>query len=105
MIFHSIETGGRRIHDLLQSTFEAVQVSRASPIWQSYTEHVSNIVSNGLKNSVLKSLQLMLRRIDAPSGAEVRYDSLIKLGSPIKCFYSKSAVGSVITYVVLTSKK
>ena len=63
--------GGRRIHELMKSTFEAVQISRASPIWQSYTEHVSNIVIGGLKRSILKSLNSMLRRIEAPQVVEV----------------------------------
>ena len=59
----------------MKSTFEAVQISRASPIWQSYTEHVSNIVSGGLQKSILKSLHSMLRRIEAPSDVQVSKDS------------------------------
>lgn len=60
---HAIITGGHRIHALLQSTFEAAQISRASPAWQSYIRHVSGAVMEGLKNSTHASLRSMLNQI------------------------------------------
>ncbi|XP_020627063.1 dynein beta chain, flagellar outer arm-like isoform X2 [Orbicella faveolata] len=60
---HTITVGGHRIHALLQSTFEAVQISRASPAWQSYIKYVSGVVMEGLKASTCTSLRSMLNQI------------------------------------------
>ena len=72
----SIEKGGNRIHELLQATFEAVQISRASPIWLHYTKFVSNVVLEGLKMSILKSLFSTLRRIDPTESNTVGHQPL-----------------------------
>ncbi|XP_066025345.1 uncharacterized protein [Pocillopora verrucosa] len=60
---HAVTVGGHRIHALLQSTFEAAQISRASPAWQSYIKYVSGVVMEGLKTSTQTSLQSMLNQI------------------------------------------
>ncbi|EDO43528.1 predicted protein [Nematostella vectensis] len=71
---HTIIVGGFRIHALLKSTFEAVQISRASPAWQSYTQHVSDVVLRGLRESTLASLRSMLNQIVTANIAQVSFE-------------------------------
>ncbi|XP_078672103.1 uncharacterized protein LOC144911712 isoform X1 [Branchiostoma floridae x Branchiostoma belcheri] len=54
-----IVPSGHRIHTLLQESFEAVQISRASPAWEAYVEFVDSIVLDGLKRSTVTSLETM----------------------------------------------
>ena len=70
-ICSSVALDGKRIHELLQSTFEAVHTSRASPAWLKYTGQLSDIVFKGLRTSVLASLNSMLDRISLSPEAEV----------------------------------
>eukprot|EP00794_Sanderia_malayensis_P011161 gene11161-12333_t len=70
VLWNSVELGGAQIHQLLQSTFEAVKISRASPAWQAYAQHISNIVYEGLRKSILISLNSMLQRISLSPDAE-----------------------------------
>ena len=42
---------------------QAVQISRASPAWQSYIKYVSGVVMEGLKFSTCTSLRSMLNQI------------------------------------------
>lgn len=44
--------------------FQAVQISRASPAWQDYVQCVSELVLEGLKKSVLVSLQGMMEQVN-----------------------------------------
>jgi dynein heavy chain len=52
--------GGNRVHVLISSTLEAVEISEASPGWQEYINFTNEIIFNGFKISSLNSLSNML---------------------------------------------
>ncbi|XP_057302207.1 uncharacterized protein LOC130636487 isoform X2 [Hydractinia symbiolongicarpus] len=52
-----IVSGHKKIHTLLSQTFEALHISRSSPQWLAYLQHVNSIVLNGVQESVITSLQ------------------------------------------------
>nr|XP_022320176.1 dynein beta chain, flagellar outer arm-like isoform X6 [Crassostrea virginica] len=54
---------GHKIHQLVDTSFEAVQISQASPAWQDYIDYVDAIVLDGLKQSTLTSLKSMLNNL------------------------------------------
>ena len=58
-----VESGSKKIHQLLQETFECVQISKSSPQWTEYTSYVNSIVVEGLKKSILLSLRTMYNKI------------------------------------------
>lgn len=55
-----IVKGGNRIHALIESTLEAVQISEASPGWQEYINFTNEIIFNGFRISSFNSLKNML---------------------------------------------
>eukprot|EP00057_Strongylocentrotus_purpuratus_P006394 XP_011660868.1 PREDICTED: dynein beta chain, flagellar outer arm [Strongylocentrotus purpuratus] len=58
-----IKPSGLRIHAMLQNSFEVVQISRASPAWEEYVDHIDALVLDGLKQTCLKSLRSMLNTL------------------------------------------
>ncbi|XP_064599567.1 LOW QUALITY PROTEIN: uncharacterized protein LOC135466077 [Liolophura sinensis] len=54
---------GIKIHNLVQKSFEAVQISQASPAWRDYVDYMDAIVLDGLKQSTLTSLKSMLNTL------------------------------------------
>ena len=52
--------------------WQAVQISRASPSWQGYIQHVSGVVLDGLTKSTLTSLRSMLNSIVSSNLSKVR---------------------------------
>ena len=60
-----IETGSKRIHSLLNKTFNVIQLSKSSPEWSKYMEFINDIVINGLEKSVLASLCHIFNRMVA----------------------------------------
>ncbi|KAK7479591.1 hypothetical protein BaRGS_00029140 [Batillaria attramentaria] len=54
---------GHKIHAIVQTSFEAVQISQASPAWQDYIDYIDAIVLDGLKQSSLTSLRTMLNTL------------------------------------------
>ncbi|KAL5020323.1 hypothetical protein ScPMuIL_003215 [Solemya velum] len=61
---------GYRIHSLVTSSFEAVQISQASPAWQDYLDYIDAIVLDGLKQATLTSLKFMLNNLVHSNMAE-----------------------------------
>ncbi|XP_052060514.1 uncharacterized protein LOC127700861 isoform X4 [Mytilus californianus] len=61
---------GYRIHSLVQMSFEAVQISQASPAWQDYIDYIDAIVLDGLKQATLTSLKSMLNNLVQANMAE-----------------------------------
>ncbi|XP_064650622.1 uncharacterized protein LOC135502065 isoform X3 [Lineus longissimus] len=51
---------GMKIHNIVSLSFEAAQISKASPAWEDYVDYLDNIVLDGLKQSTLTSLKTML---------------------------------------------
>ena len=51
--------GGNKIHNLINSTLQAVEISEASPGWQEYINFTNEIIFNGFKISSLSSLRNM----------------------------------------------
>lgn len=62
---------GFRIHTLVQMSFDAVQISQASPAWQDYIDYIDAIVLDGLKQATLTSLKSMLNNLVQANMAEV----------------------------------
>ncbi|XP_071959570.1 uncharacterized protein [Antedon mediterranea] len=58
-----VKPSGQRIHSLLINSFQAVQISAASPAWEDYVEHIDALVLDGLKEATLKSLRNMLNTL------------------------------------------
>ncbi|XP_069115919.1 uncharacterized protein [Argopecten irradians] len=54
---------GNKIHGLVQVSFEAVQISQASPAWVDYIDYIDAIVLDGLKHATLASLKSMLNNL------------------------------------------
>ncbi|XP_070202269.1 uncharacterized protein [Littorina saxatilis] len=54
---------GNKIHCIIQTSFEVVQISQASPAWQDYIDYIDAIVLDGLKQSTLSSLRTMLNTL------------------------------------------
>ena len=52
--------GGNKIHSLIASTLQAVEISEASPGWQEYINFTNEIIYKGFKVSTITSLQHML---------------------------------------------
>ncbi|XP_022099208.1 dynein beta chain, ciliary-like [Acanthaster planci] len=67
-----VKPSGQRIHHLLGNSFEAVQISRASPAWEDYVDHIDALVLDGLKQSTLKSLRSMLNTLVHSNVAEAQ---------------------------------
>ncbi|XP_033103095.1 dynein heavy chain 9, axonemal-like [Anneissia japonica] len=59
----NVKPSGQRIHSLLMDSFQAVQISKASPAWEDYVEHIDALVLDGLKEATLKSLRNMLNTL------------------------------------------
>ena len=51
--------GGNKIHNLVVSTLQAVEISEASPGWQEYINYTNEIIFNGFKISTFTSLKNM----------------------------------------------
>ena len=62
---------GHKIHSLAISSFEAVQISQASPAWQDFIDYIDAIVLDGLKQATLTSLKMMLNNLVQANMAEV----------------------------------
>ena len=62
---------GHKIHSLAISSFEAVQISQASPAWQDFIDYIDAIVLDGLKQATLTSLKTMLNNLVQANMAEV----------------------------------
>ena len=58
-----IESGSKKINQLLEEAFQCVQISKSSPQWADYTAYVNSIVVEGLKKSILYSLKTMYNKI------------------------------------------
>lgn len=69
-----ITKNGNYIHSLIMSTFEAVEISEASPGWQEYINFTNEIIFNGFKISSLNSLTHMYNSITAE---EVKIEYLL----------------------------
>ncbi|XP_033641711.1 dynein beta chain, flagellar outer arm-like [Asterias rubens] len=67
-----VKPSGQRIHYLLSISFEAVQISRASPAWEDYVDHIDALVLDGLKQASLKSLRSMLNTLVHSNMAEAQ---------------------------------
>ena len=63
---------GHKIHSLAISSFEAVQISQASPAWQDFIDYIDAIVLDGLKQATLTSLKTMLNNLVQANMAEVK---------------------------------
>ena len=50
---------------------QAVQISRASPAWEEYVDHIDALVLDGLKKTTLKSLRAMLNTLVHSNVSEV----------------------------------
>ncbi|KAK6172547.1 hypothetical protein SNE40_016179 [Patella caerulea] len=61
---------GNKIHQLVSKSFEAVQISEASPAWQDYIDYIDAIVLDGLKQATLTSLMSMLNTLVQANMAE-----------------------------------
>ena len=59
--------GGNKIHALIASTFQAVEISEASPGWQEYINFANEIIFNGFKASSLNSLNNMHTAMTDPA--------------------------------------
>ena len=62
---------GNRVHLLVLNSFEAVQISQASPAWQDFIDYIDAIVLDGLKQASLTSLKTMLNNLVQANMAEV----------------------------------
>ncbi|XP_056010102.1 uncharacterized protein LOC125667097 [Ostrea edulis] len=60
---NTVIPSGHKIHQLVDTSFEAVQISQASPAWQDYIDYVDAIVLDGLKQATLTSLKSMLNNL------------------------------------------
>ncbi|XP_052258855.1 uncharacterized protein LOC127863384 isoform X2 [Dreissena polymorpha] len=69
---------GNKIHALVLNSFEAVQISQASPAWQDFIDYIDAIVLDGLKQATLTSLKTMLNNLVQANMAEDD-DSLIPI--------------------------
>lgn len=56
----SIVAGGMKIHSLLKESFEVIQISEASPAWQTYVEFIDGRVLEGLKKACNSSITAMI---------------------------------------------
>lgn len=63
MFKKEIIKNGSYIHGLIVSTFEAVEISEASPGWQEYINFTNEIIFNGFKISSLNCLSHMYNSI------------------------------------------
>ncbi|ELU01785.1 hypothetical protein CAPTEDRAFT_107782 [Capitella teleta] len=54
---------GHRIHHLLDRSYQAVNMSEASPAWQDYIDYMDAVILDGLKQTCLTSLKSMLNQI------------------------------------------
>ncbi|XP_053409232.1 uncharacterized protein LOC123561373 isoform X4 [Mercenaria mercenaria] len=61
---------GHKIHSLVLNSFEAVQISQASPAWQDFIDYIDAIVLDGLKQATLTSLKTMLNNLVQANMAE-----------------------------------
>ena len=76
-----IKPSGLRIHFLLKNSFQVVQISRASPAWEEYVDHIDALVLDGLKQTCLKSLRSMLNTLVLANVSEVGI-----LQARVKCY-------------------
>ncbi|KAH9514965.1 hypothetical protein Btru_021540, partial [Bulinus truncatus] len=59
--FESVVTpASSRIHNLMNESYEVVQISQASPAWKDYVDYIDAIILDGLKLACLTSLRNML---------------------------------------------
>ncbi|XP_071095883.1 uncharacterized protein [Haliotis cracherodii] len=68
---------GNKIHQLVQVSFQAVQISQASPAWQDYIDYIDAIILDGLKQATLSSLRSMLNTLVQANIAEDNEDMSI----------------------------
>jgi dynein heavy chain len=68
---NTVVPAGHKVHSLVQTSFEVVQISQASPAWQNYIDYIDAIVLDGLKQSTLASLRTMLNTLVQANMIEV----------------------------------
>ncbi|XP_055866060.1 uncharacterized protein LOC106055129 isoform X2 [Biomphalaria glabrata] len=59
-----------RIHNLMNESYEVVQISQASPAWRDYVDYIDAIILDGLKLACLTSLKTMLNTMVQANLAE-----------------------------------
>jgi len=60
-----MKNGCKKIHNLLQTIFDVVKISRTTPEWLAYKRDISNKVVQGLQDSILISLRYIYNSLVA----------------------------------------
>jgi hypothetical protein len=72
--FKHVKEGGTAIHHVLKESNKKLKISSNHPDWNAYVDFANNVVTDGLANLVVKSLDTLLQTVSTGADEEIVAD-------------------------------